>query len=114
MFYKRRCYRKMCYRCYRTIQDGDINVEEMKSKILQGAILVDVRSKQEYQEGHIQGAINIPEFEIINKIQNEIPKKNQLIVVYCQYGGRSRNVYNIMKKMGYSNIYNLYGGLELL
>ena len=84
-------------RCYRT-----------------GALLIDVRSKQEYQEGHLLGAINIPEYEIVKRVQREIPRKNQLIVVYCQYGGRSRNVYTIMRKIGYSNIYNLYGGLDNL
>ncbi len=101
-------------RCYRTIQNGDINFEELKNKINQGALLIDVRSKQEYQEGHLPGAINIPEYEIVKRVQREIPRKNQLIVVYCQYGGRSRNVYTIMRKMGYSNIYNLYGGLDNL
>lgn len=106
MFFRRSCYRKM--------QSGDITVEELKRKILQGAILIDVRSNQEYKEGHIQGAINIPEFEIINRVQKEISKKNQLIVLYCQYGGRSRNAMKIMQKMGYTNIYNLYGGLESL
>ena len=49
-----------------------------------------------------------------NKILKEIPKKNQLIVLYCQYGGRSRNAMQIMKKMGYTNLYNLYGGLDML
>lgn len=104
------CRRK----CYRGIQTGDINIEELKNKVSQGAILIDVRSKQEYQEGHLPRAINIPEYEIQRRVQKEIPNKNQLIVVYCQYGGRSKNTYIKMKKMGYSNIYNLYGGLESL
>jgi rhodanese-related sulfurtransferase len=101
-------------RCYRNFREGDITIEELKNKILQGAIIIDVRSNQEYREGHINGAINIPEFEIENKILKEIPKKNQLIVLYCQYGGRSRNAIQIMKKMGYTNLYNLYGGLDML
>lgn len=87
-------------------------LDELKNKLSQGAILIDVRSNQEYNEGHLQGAINIPDFEIENRVQREIPKKNQQIVLYCQYGGRSRKSYNTMKKMGYTNIYNLYGGLE--
>lgn len=111
MFCKIRKCRK---RCNRNIQNYEIGIEEMKNKINQGAILLDVRSNQEYNEGHIQGAINIPEFEITKRIEKEIPKKNQLIIVYCQYGGRSRNAYNIMKKMGYTNVYNLYGGLEMI
>lgn len=101
-------------RCYRSLQNGDITIEEVKNKILQGAILIDVRSKQEYMEGHLQGAINIPDFELKNRAQREIPKKNQLIIVYCQYGGRSRNAYMLMKKLGYTNIYNLYGGLDMI
>ena len=104
------CRRKCC----RNLRNGDITIEELKSKVLQGAILIDVRSNQEYREGHLQGAINIPEFEITNRIKQEIPKKNQLIIVYCQYGGRSRNAMTIMNKLGYNNVYNLYGGLEML
>ena len=100
-------------RCYRNMQSVDITIEELKNKVSQGAILLDVRSNQEYKEGHLQGAINIPDFEIAKRIQREITKKNQSIVVYCQYGGRSKNVINIMKKMGYTNLYNLYGGLDM-
>lgn len=101
-------------RCFRNFQNGDITIEELKNKVLQGAILIDVRSNQEYREGHLQGAINIPDFEIASRVQSEIPKKNQLTVLYCQYGGRSKNVMTIMKKLGYTNVYNLYGGLDML
>ena len=99
MFFRRKYY------C-RGLQNGNIT--------LQGAILVDVRSRQEYQEGHLAGAINIPEYEIIRRVEKEITKKNQLIVIYCQYGGRSRNVYIMMRKLGYTNVYNLYGGLDMM
>ena len=101
-------------RCFRNIQNDDITMEELKIKLSQGAILIDVRSNQEFREGHLQGAINIPDFEITNRVQREIPKKNQLIVLYCQYGGRSRNAMVIMKNMGYTNVYNLYGGLNII
>lgn len=108
MFYRKK------YCCYRGIQNGDITAEEMKNKIMQGAILIDVRSRQEYQEGHLPGAINIPEYEVMRRIEKEIPKKNQLIVAYCQYGGRSRNVCRMMQRIGYTNVYNLYGGLDMM
>ena len=101
-------------RCCRSLQNGDITIDELKTKVSQGAILIDVRSNQEYREGHLQGAINIPDFEINNRVQREIPKKNQLIVLYCQYGGRSKNAMTSMKKMGYTNVYNLYGGLDMV
>lgn len=101
-------------RCCRSLQSRDISIEELKNKVIQGAILLDVRSYQEYREGHLRGAINIPEYEIDNRIEKEMPKKNQLIVIYCQYGARSINVYNKMKKLGYTNIYHLHGGLDML
>lgn len=101
------CRRRYC----RNFQTGDITATEMKNKIIQGAILLDVRSNQEFNEGHLQGAINIPDFELLNRIEREIPKKNQLIVIYCEYGGRSREVYIKMRKLGYTNIYNLHGGI---
>lgn len=97
---------------YRGLQQGDITIQEANIKIQQGAILLDVRSPQEYREGHIQGAINIPEYEIKNRVEKEIPKKNQLIVIYCENGGRSRDAYIKMRKMGFTNVWNLYGGLN--
>ena len=105
MFCRRRRY------C-RNLQNGDLTIEEVMNKAKQGAILIDVRSNQEYREGHLQGAINIPDFEIVNRIEKEIQKKNQLIILYCQYGGRSKNAMNLMKKIGYTNVYNLNGGLD--
>ena len=102
-----------CRRCYRNMQNWDITAEEFRIKIMQGAVIIDVRSRQEYREGHLEGAINIPEFEARNRIPKELLNKNQLILIYCQYGGRSRNVCRMMRKMGYNNVYNLYGGLEM-
>ncbi len=95
-------------------QDREITKEELIQKIKQGAILIDVRSIQEYREGHLANAINIPEYEINDRIIKEVPSKDQLIVIYCQYGIRSRRVYFKMKAMGYTNAYNLCGGLENL
>lgn len=101
-----------CRRCCRGLQKWDITSNELNTKIQQGAIVLDVRSPQEYREEHIPGAINISEYEIRKRVFKEIPKLNQLIVVYCEYGGRSRNVCYELRKMGYSNVFNLYGGLN--
>ena len=102
-----------CRRCYRNNSQNEINFDELKDMVAKGAILIDVRSPQEYNEGHLPGAINIPEYEI-RRIKNEMSKLNQQIVVYCQYGGRSRDAYNMLKKMGYTNVYSLKGGLEMI
>ena len=106
MLFRRRCYRN-------NFRQGQITIDEMKNKIKQGAIIIDVRSKQEYNEGHLPEALNIPEYEI-RKVKNKMPKLNQQIVVYCQYGGRSREAYNMLRKMGYTNVYSLKGGLEMI
>ena len=86
----------------------------MKNKIKQGAIIIDVRSKQEYNEGHIQDAINIPDHEINNNIENIVRNKNQLVVLYCQSGSRSQNAYIKMLRKGYKNVYCLAGGLDMI
>lgn len=75
-------------------------------------ILLDVRSIQEYNEYHLNGAICIPYYELESRISNIIDNKSQLIIVYCQSGGRSRKAVGILKKMGYSNLYEINGGID--
>ena len=107
---------RRCYRCrggYRGNSKNEINFDNLKDKVSKGAILVDVRSPQEFNEGHLPGAINIPEYEI-RRFKNEMPKLNQQIILYCQYGGRSQDALNMMTRMGYNNVYVLKGGLEMI
>lgn len=101
-------------RYYRTLAEGEITIQEFKNKLKQGALLLDVRSKQEYSEGHIKGAINIPEHEIEKEVEKIFPNKTQMILIYCRSGNRSRSAYIKMKKKGYSQIYSLYGGLDMM
>ena len=75
-------------------------------------ILLDVRSIQEFNEGHLLGALNLPLGELKNKVSLLIPNHGQTIIVYCQMGGRSKKATNILNKMGYTNVYNLEGGLD--
>ena len=95
----------------REIDENDIGLEELKQLQKEDAIIIDVRSSQEYKEGHIDGAILIPEYEIKKGIENRIPDKNKNIVVYCSSGGRSKKVQKLLKKLGYHHVYNLYNGL---
>lgn len=73
--------------------------------------LVDVRSSQEYEEGHLRGAISIPNYEIEDKIEKIIPDKKSIIILYCQTGRRSENAVEVLEKIGYTNVYNLEGGI---
>lgn len=78
------------------------------------AILLDVRSKQEYNEYHLDGAVCIPNFEIANQIPKVIENKNQTIIVYCKSGARSKKTISILKKMGYQSLYEIAGGIDNL
>lgn len=87
----------------------NITKEEMQ-EILQNnenAVLLDVRSPQEYEEGHLAGAINIPNYELYYKAPRIIENKDTIIVAYCNFGIRSKKALKILKKMGYSNLYQL-------
>ncbi len=65
--------------------------------------IVDVRTKEEYESGHIKGAINIP-YDEIN--ENTDLDKNKNIFVYCRSGARSKTAYNALKELGFS-VYDL-------
>lgn len=100
------------YKMPRCSQEHDINFDTLQQMIKKGAILVDVRSIQEFNEGHLQGAIHLADYEIPIKHNSILPNKNAIIIVYCQNGGRSKKAYKKLKKIGYTNIYNLCGGLD--
>ena len=91
---------------------NQITYEELLGKVKSGAVLIDVRTKQEFLEGHINGAIVIPYYEISKKIENIIPNKEQEIIVYCKNGGRGVTAVETLNKLGYKNVYNLKGGME--
>lgn len=97
---------------FRKMEKYEINMEELKQKQQNGAIIIDVRSVQEYDEGHLNYAKNVPDYKINNNIVNIIQNKNQEIVLYCESGTRSKKAYKKLTKYGYTNVYNLYGGLE--
>ena len=74
-------------------------------------ILLDVRSHQEYEEGHLNGAINIPTYELYRKASKVLKDKNAIIIAYCTVGVRSKHAIEVLRKMGYKNLYHLEGGI---
>ena len=96
---------------YREMEEKDIDIEEAKQLQNEGAIVIDVRSPQEYREGHLDGAISIPEYEIKKEIQNIVADKHKKIVVYSSSGGRSKKAQKTLNKLGYQDVYNIYNGL---
>ena len=89
----------------------DITKDDLDSYIKQGATIIDVRSPQEYREGHLDGAISIPDYQIKRTIARQVTNKKQLIVVYCSTGHRSQEAQRILENMGYTNVYNVYEGI---
>ena len=89
----------------------DITKEDINSYIKQGATIIDVRSPQEYREGHVNGAISIPDYQIKKEIEKKVPNKDELIVIYCSTGHRSQRAQQILEDMGYTNVYNVYEGM---
>ena len=75
-----------------------------------GYIIIDARTQEEYDQGHIPGAILIPEYEIADRAEKELPDKNQLILVYCRSGRRSKIAAEDLVKLGYTNVKE-FGGI---
>ena len=75
-----------------------------------GYIIIDARTQEEYDDGHIPGAILIPEYEIADRAEKELPDKNQLILVYCRSGRRSKIAAEELVKLGYTNVKE-FGGI---
>ena len=88
-----------------------ISMDEAKTLMEkeEGYILLDVRTKGEYESGYIPGAINIPLSEIDEKIISFLPDKSQMILVYCRSGNRSREASDKLSKLGYSNVLEIGG-----
>ena len=75
-----------------------------------GYIILDVREQYEYDEGHIPGAVLIPYGEIADRAEKELPDKDQLILVYCRSGRRSKIAAEELVKLGYTNVKE-FGGI---
>lgn len=75
-----------------------------------GYSIIDARTQEEYDEGHIPGAILIPEYEIADRAEKELPDKDQLILVYCRSGRRSKIAAEELVKLGYTNVKE-FGGI---
>jgi rhodanese-related sulfurtransferase len=74
-------------------------------------IILDVRTPEEYAEKHIPNAINVPNETIGSEEIAELPRKDQMILVYCRSGNRSKQAAEKMVALGYSNVYE-FGGIN--
>lgn len=94
--------------------DGYVQITQEEAKSLMDSekdyIILDVRTVEEFSEGHIEGAILIPDYEIGEKAEETLTDKNQLILVYCRSGRRSKLASAELAKMGYTNVKE-FGGI---
>ena len=92
-----------------------VSISQDEAKLMMkdddGHVIVDVRRADEYAQGHIPGAILIPNESITDTPLEELPDKNQIILVYCRTGRRSKEASQKLADMGYVNVYE-FGGIE--
>ena len=91
-----------------------VNITAQEAKQImdtqEGYVILDVRSQEEFDGGHIPGAILIPDTEITEKAEQVLTDKNQLILVYCRSGRRSKLAAEALVELGYTNIKE-FGGI---
>lgn len=73
-------------------------------------IVLDVREKEEFREGHLKGAVSVPRGFLEMKVEGEVPDKEAPIIAYCAGGVRSLLAAKVMKEMGYKNVISMSGG----
>ena len=73
-------------------------------------VIIDARTQEEYDAGHIDGAMLMPEYEVAQRAESELPDKNQLILVYCRSGRRSKIAAQALADLGYTNVKE-FGGI---
>ncbi|MDY4605229.1 rhodanese-like domain-containing protein [Clostridium tertium] len=73
--------------------------------------MLDVRSEEEYNSGHIENSILIPIDKLEEEAENILNDKNKKILVYCRSGNRSKKASNILLEKGYTNVYD-FGGIK--
>ena len=91
-----------------------VNITAQQAKEImdteKGYVILDTRTQEEYDEGHIPGAILIPNTEIEEKAEGVLTDKDQLILVYCRSGRRSKIAAEALVELGYTNIKE-FGGI---
>jgi molybdopterin/thiamine biosynthesis adenylyltransferase/rhodanese-related sulfurtransferase len=99
-------YRELLSRTKAEISEVDARAAEA----LEGAIWVDVREPDEWQEGHLPGAVHVERGNLESRIESVAPDKTQPVVLYCAAGNRSAFAAKTLEELGYANAHSLIGG----
>jgi rhodanese-related sulfurtransferase len=87
---------------------SDINIKVAEAREVNGAVILDVRNVEEFKQGHIPGAVNIPA-DNIESVTQKIPDRDTPIYSYCLSGARSSKAVRTLKTLGYTNAINIGG-----
>ena len=90
------------------LKQPDINQGVQEYKNTADAILLDVRTPQEYREGHIPGSQNLP-LQQLDNVEEIAENKDTALYVYCHSGMRSRQAVSLLQAMGYTNVHDIGG-----
>ena len=91
----------------------EISPQDAAAKLSSGdAVVVDVREKDEWDEGHIRDAIHMSRGTIELDIEGKVPDTNAMIICHCGGGGRSALAAESLQKMGYKNVRSMAGGFK--
>lgn len=81
--------------------------EMLRKHLAEGALVIDVRSPEEYRRDHVSGALNIPLNELGDKVPQQVPDKDKVLLLHCLSGMRSLNGLRQLQRLGYKNVFNL-------
>src|SRR6185369_3920925 len=92
----------------------EVSVQDVRGRIdkSDGATLLDVREKDEYRDGHLDGAISLPRGFLEMRVEETLPDKQAPIIAYCAGGTRSLIAARTLKEMGYTNVVSMTGGFS--
>lgn len=83
-----------------------VSASDARQLVADGALLLDVRTEREYEDGGIEGSVNIPIQELPGRM-DELGEKDQPIIVYCQSGGRSAMAKRMLEGKGFTSVHDL-------
>ena len=87
-----------------------ISSQQAEAMMSDDVIILDVRTQEEFDNGHIKNAVLLPDYEIKEKAESVITDKNQTVLVYCRTGVRSEAASKELIEMGYTNVFD-FGGI---
>ncbi|MDQ3890342.1 MAG: molybdopterin-synthase adenylyltransferase MoeB [Actinomycetota bacterium] len=101
-------YRELLQRVRAEIEE--IGAEVARRRADDGAVVIDVRERDEWEEGHIPGALHIPRGSLESRVERAVPDRSQPVVLYCASGNRSAFAAKALDELGYENVASLVGG----